>query len=482
MNTDESNGSRPTTKKQNIKRYEPFKSLIKFIFSFNAVFFVSIVYWLTWNNYYNKIIQMPFWRKGNWLMVALYTILLIFFNRTYGGFKISYLKKGNLIWSQILSIIATNLITYIQISLLDKRFHSVCPMLFMSFLEFGVVTIWVILFQWLYQKLFPARRLLLVYGSYPVFHLEEKIHFREDKYILAGAVSIGIGQEQIMREATQYDAVIIGDIPSHERNRLLKKCFEHSIRTYIVPKISDVLLRSSVELDVFDSPLLLSRNEELSIEQRYLKRLFDIVISFIGLILTLPCFAVIAVLIKITDKGPVFYSQERLTEHGKVFRIYKFRTMIQNAECQTGAMRASIQDDRILPIGVFLRRMRLDELPQLLNILKGEMSLVGPRPERPELAREIEKEIPEFSYRLKFKAGLTGYAQVYGKYNTTFYDKLKLDLMYIRNHSLFLDLKLLLLTPKILFMKESTEGVRQENPQREEILWQMEKKERDKEL
>ena len=190
----------------------------------------------------------------------------------------------------------------------------------------------------------------------------------------------------------------------------------------------------------------------------------------------------IAVLIKITDKGPVFYSQERLTEHGKVFRIYKFRTMIQNAECQTGAMRASIQDDRILPIGVFLRRMRLDELPQLLNILKGEMSLVGPRPERPELAREIEKEIPEFSYRLKFKAGLTGYAQVYGKYNTTFYDKLKLDLMYIRNHSLFLDLKLLLLTPKILFMKESTEGVRQENPQREEVLWQMEKKERDKEL
>lgn len=348
MNTDESNGNRPTTKKQNIKRYEPFKSLIKFIFSFNAVFFVSIVYWLIWNNYYNKIIQMPFWRKGNWLMVALYTILLIFFNRTYGGFKISYLKKRNLIWSQILSIIATNLITYIQISLLDKRFHSVCPMLFMSFLEFGVVTIWVILFQWLYQKLFPARRLLLVYGSYPVFHLEEKIHFREDKYILAGAVSIGIGQEQIMREATQYDAVIIGDIPSHERNRLLKKC--------------------------------------------------------------------------------------------------------------------------------------LDELPQLLNILKGEMSLVGPRPERPELAREIEKEIPEFSYRLKFKAGLTGYAQVYGKYNTTFYDKLKLDLMYIRNHSLFLDLKLLLLTPKILFMKESTEGVRQENPQREEVLWQMEKKERDKEL
>lgn len=481
MDTNERNRNLAISKGPKVKRYERFKGLIKFIFSFNAVFFVAMVYWIVWNNYYNKIIQMPFWRKGNWLMVALYTTLLIFFYRTYGGFKISYLKKGNLIWSQILSIIATNLITYIQISLLDKRFHSVCPMFLMSFVEFGVVAIWVILFQWLYQKLFPARRLLLVYGNYPVFHLEEKIHLREDKYILANAVSVGLGQNQIMNEAKKYDAVIIGDIPSNQRNRLLKQCFEQSIRTYIVPKISDVLLRSSVELDVFDSPLLLSRNEELSLEQRFLKRLFDIIISTVGLVLALPCFAVIALLIKITDNGPVFYCQDRLTKNGKIFRIYKFRTMVQNAECRTGAMRASQNDGRILPIGVFLRRMRLDELPQFLNILKGEMSLVGPRPERPELAKEIEKEIPEFTYRLKFKAGLTGYAQVYGKYNTTFYDKLKLDLMYIRNYSLFLDLKLLLLTPKILFMKESTEGVRQENSQREEAMWQKEKKERENE-
>lgn len=171
---------------------------------------------------------------------------------------------------------------------------------------------------------------------------------------------------------------------------------------------------------------------------------------------------IIALCIKVTDRGPVFYKQKRLTKDGKVFDIYKFRTMIQNAEKHTGARLASAEDDRILPVGRMLRRIRLDELPQLWNILIGDMSLVGPRPERPELAEKIEETIPEFSYRLKVKAGLTGYAQVFGKYNTTSYDKLKLDLTYIQNYSIWLDLKLMLMTPKIMLMKESTEGIKED--------------------
>ena len=142
-----------------------------------------------------------------------------------------------------------------------------------------------------------------------------------------------------------------------------------------------------------------------------------------------------------------------------------FRILNHGAEKDGHARLASEKDDRILPVGRFLRATRLDELPQLINILKGEMSVVGPRPERPELAEEIEKELPEFAYRLKVKAGLTGYAQIYGKYNTTSYDKLKLDLTYIRNYSFFLDLKLMIMTPKIMLMKESTEGV-MENDER----------------
>lgn len=214
-------------------------------------------------------------------------------------------------------------------------------------------------------------------------------------------------------------------------------------------------------MNLFDSPLLLSKNDGLQIEQKIVKRLLDIAISAVGLLITSPLFLLIAISIKCTDRGPVFYKQKRLTQGGKEFKIYKFRTMIQDAEKGGRAVLARDEDDRILPVGKILRRLRLDELPQLWNILKGDMSMVGPRPERPELMAEIVEEIPEFVYRLKVKAGLTGYAQVYGKYNTTAYDKLKLDLTYIRNYSIFLDLKLILMTPKVMFLKESTEGVKE---------------------
>lgn len=392
-------------------------------------------------------------------MIALYAGLLFFFLMTYGGFRIGYLKKGNLLCSQILSIGLLNVITYIQISLLDKKFHDPKILTAMTLVQLLTAIVWTILFQRLYRFLFPPRKMLLVCGDRPAFHLMEKINSREDKYYLAKAIHIRAGMDAIIREAQEFDALIIGDITAKDRNALLKKCFERDIRTYTVPKLSDILIRTSEELDIFDSPLLLSRNEDISGMQRFWKRALDVVCSGAGLVVLSPFFLLVALSIYLTDRGPVFYKQTRLTEGGKEFQICKFRTMIQNAEEKSGARLASENDDRILPIGHFLRRTRLDELPQLLNIWKGEMSLVGPRPERPELAAEIEREIPEFCYRLKMKAGLTGYAQIYGKYNTVPYDKLKLDLTYIRNYSFWLDLKLLLMTPKIMMLKESTEGV-----------------------
>ena len=272
-------------------------------------------------------------------------------------------------------------------------------------------------------------------------------------------ISYSHRKEEIKQKINENDAVVLGDRPSHERNLLLKYCYESEIRTYSVPKISDILLRSSDELNLFDTPLMLSRNIGLSIEQRWIKRAEDIIIASLMLVLFSPIFLIAAIGIKITDRGPIFYKQERLTKDGKKFMIYKFRTMIVNAESVSGPVLATEKDPRILPVGRILRATRMDELPQILNILRGEMSVVGPRPERPELAEQIKERIPEFSYRLKVKAGLTGYAQVYGKYNTTAYDKLKLDLMYIRKYSLLLDLKLILMTPKIMFLKESTEGI-----------------------
>lgn len=211
---------------------------------------------------------------------------------------------------------------------------------------------------------------------------------------------------------------------------------------------------------MFDTPLLLFRNRGLTVEQQAIKRLFDVVCSLIALVILSPLFLIIALLIYGYDRGPVFYSQDRLTQDGRVFRVLKFRSMRVDSE-KEGARLAMKGDSRVTPVGKILRNIHFDELPQLINILKGDMSMVGPRPERPEIAAQYEKDIPEFSYRLKVKAGLTGYAQVYGKYNTTPYDKLKLDLTYIQNYSFFLDLQLIATTVKILFQKENTEGVEQ---------------------
>lgn len=442
-----------------MNNFEQYKRLVKFFSSFVIVVLEVFVYWFVWTKYYNLIIEFPFWRRGNWLMVALYGIILLFFLKTYGGLKIGFLKKGNVIYSQILSIVFVNAITYIQIALLDKRFHKVSLIVAITVTDIIIIVLWAFLFQWIYSILFPPRKLLLVYGDYPIFHILDKINEREDKYQISGAIYIAQGIESIMKEVLKYGGVIIGDIPSHERNQLLKLCYEQNIRTYTIPKISDILMKTSAELNLFDTPLLLSRNISLQVEQKWLKRLTDITFSIIGLLVSSPIFLLVAIAIKSTDRGPVLYKQKRYTLDKKIFEIYKFRTMKQDSEKDGVARLAQSNDNRITSVGKMLRATRLDELPQLLNILKGDMSLVGPRPERPEIAEEYARIIPEFDFRLKVKAGLTGFAQVYGKYNTTPYDKLKLDLTYIRNYSIWLDLKLIFMTPKIMLMKESTEGV-----------------------
>ncbi len=442
-----------------MKDKRKYKRLVKVFFTFGITSMLIVLYGWTWIDHYNRIIEFPFFRRGNWMMIFLYGILLILFMSTYGGFKVGYLKKGNLIYSQILAVIFTNIFTYLQIAVLDKHFLNPLQLIRMTAWDFLVIVGWTFIYQGIYGKLFPPRKMLLITGNRSDYHLMEKINSREDKYEICNVINIEQGIASLQQEICKYDGIIVGDISSHERNLILKYCFANSVRTYSVPKISDILLKSSVELNLFDSPLLLSRNEGFTIEQLFIKRLIDIIGALIGIVITSPLFIIIGFSIKLSDKGPVFFRQARLTREDKIFSIYKFRTMIQGAEKNGVARLATKGDSRIIPIGHFLRRTRLDELPQLFNILMGHMSFVGPRPERPEIVKGILKDMPEFSYRTKVKAGLTGYAQIYGKYNTTAYDKLKLDLTYIRNYSLLLDLKLIIMTPKIMFMKESTEGV-----------------------
>lgn len=442
------------------KSKEKYKRLIKLLFSIVLMSGLVFIYSIIWLGYYNQyVLQIPFYRRGNWVIIFLYAVLLAFLMNTYGGFKIGYLKNTNLLYSQGISVLFTNVFAYFQIAVIDKRFVTPTYIIVMTLVDLAYMFFWTILFHYIYKNIFPPRKMLLVTGDRQDYHLMNKINSRDDKYEICELISYHKGLPLIRKMIDKYDGVIIGDMPSHERNQIIKYCFRIGKRSYSVPKISDILLRSSDELNLFDTPLLLSRNIDLSIEQQWLKRCEDIVVSLLMIVLFSPIFLISYIGIKCTDGGPVFYKQERLTKGGKVFMIYKFRTMVIDAEKASGPILASERDPRILPIGRLLRATRMDEVPQIINILKGDMSIVGPRPERPELASEILKNIPEFDYRLKVKAGLTGYAQVYGKYNTSSYDKLKLDLSYIRNYSLFLDLKLIIMTPKIMFMKESTEGV-----------------------
>ena len=442
-----------------MKNLSQYRRILKFISAAILVIAVTTLYGLVWMHDYNDVLNFSLWNYGNLLVVLLYAALFCMFTRTYGGFRIGFYKTGNVLFSLILSLIVVNIISYIQISLISRQFISVLPIGCLFLVQVMAAMLWSFLVHRMYHALFPPQSLLLVYGERPMFHLMQKVKMREDYFRIKNIVRYDQGIDFIVNLMDQYDGIIIGDIPVHVRNQLFKACFDRDIRTYVVPKLSDIIARSAEEWNIFDSPLLLSRNERFHAEEIFLKRLIDIVFSVVGLIITSPFFLIIACILKLTDGGPVFYKQKRLTINRKEFEIYKFRTMVQDAEPDGKARLAAQTDDRVLPIGRFLRATRLDELPQLINILKGEMSIVGPRPERPELASEIQKSIPEFSYRTKVKAGLTGYAQIYGKYNTTAYDKLKLDLTYIRNFSLGLDLKIMLMTPKIMLLKESAEGV-----------------------
>lgn len=232
------------------------------------------------------------------------------------------------------------------------------------------------------------------------------------------------------------------------------------IQVYVLPRIGDVLMSAARPMHMFHLPMLRVSRYNPPPEYLFFKRLFDIISSGLVLLILSPLMLIIALAIKLTDGGPVFYKQCRLTKNGKTFMVHKFRSMRVDAESD-GVARLSTgdKDDRITPIGRIIRKVRLDELPQLVDILQGNMSVVGPRPERPEIAAKYMEELPEFALRLQAKAGLTGYAQVYGKYNTTPYDKLQMDLMYIANPSLLEDMRIIFATIKILFVPESTEGI-----------------------
>ncbi len=443
-----------------MKRREQYKHLLNLVANAIMLLIEAVMFGYTWYLIYTPMLakENRFWNRGNWAVIGMYVLIMYFFTRIYGGYRIGYLRITDICLSQILAIFCTNVVGYIQVCLIANNYMPVHPMAVLMGAELLVILPGVYLVRFIYTRLYPPRRMIVIYGQHSPNDLIRKINSRKDKYNVCATASVYMGYKALYEKIMEYEAVVLCDLPTKMRNPILKFCFDQNKRTYITPKISDIILTGTERIHLFDTPLMLSRNRGLTIEQRFVKRTMDIVLSLIAIVLASPVLLVIAAGIKFYDRGPVFYTQERLTRDGEIFKIIKFRSMRMDSE-ENGAQLAKKDDDRITPVGRFIRRIHFDELPQLFNILKGEMSFVGPRPEREVIANEYETIIPEFSFRLKVKAGLTGYAQVYGKYNTTPYDKLKLDLTYIENYSFWQDIRLMLMTFKIIFQKENTEGI-----------------------
>ncbi|QZA32869.1 sugar transferase [Hydrogenibacillus sp. N12] len=268
----------------------------------------------------------------------------------------------------------------------------------------------------------------------------------------------------------EIDTIVIGNGIDE---RIKAKIIEDAIRSHkhvmLAPDATDILFTRPQLMLIEDVPMVGLTDFGLTEEQKLIKRGLDIVLSLVGLIVALPLMLIIALMIKVTSEGPTLYVQERVTEGGRTFKLYKFRTMVKDAEKLTGPVLATERDPRVTKVGRFLRVTRLDELPQLFNVLKGDMSFIGPRPERPHFVKQFEAQLPAYTYRHRVKAGITGLAQVVGRYATEVEDKLALDLYYIKNYSLLLDLKILMITLKVVLTKEAAAGVRRKFIQSETL-------------
>lgn len=419
---------------------------------------LMIPFLICWTLYYEPRTTTVGSKQVSVLVMIIFFFICYYFGQRLDCFRVSILQIRDVIFGEVLATMITDIIMYILIWMLSIHLPNLIPGLITWGGQCVIGVIWAYVMHQSYFFTHPPLRTIVIYDER--MGMENLIHTYglEKRFNIKTVYPVEsiMDKLEVMEE---FDAAFLCGIHSRERNIILKHCINHKIKLFMIPRIADVMMRGSEQIHMLHLPILKTQRYKPSIEYQIIKRTMDIVVSGIATIVLSPLFLITAIAVK-SDGGPAFYKQKRLTKDGKVFEILKFRSMRVDAEKYSGAvLSAGENDPRITKVGRIIRACRLDELPQLLNILKGDMSLVGPRPERPELQKESEKEVPEFGLRLQAKAGLTGYAQVYGKYNTTFYDKLLMDLMYISKPSILEDLTIMLATVKILTSKESTEGV-----------------------
>ena len=415
---------------------------------------------LCWYLFYRSTGSKPSYVRYNPLMVGAYIVLHFCMYHIYQAYVVGYTKKSDLIYSQSLADMISIGIIWVLDMLAWMKWISPLYFLALVFVQFLVNLLWVLLANKIYFKLFKAKKTVLVYRNKRDLERISEAYRLPQMFNVTKTIENPSDYYEIEAALDDCEAIFVAGIPASLQNGIAKHVAECNLEGYFAPHVGDIIMMGANPIRQFCIPILNVRRAAPAPEFLFMKRVFDILLAGFGIVVLSPVMLGVAIGIKLCDGGPILYKQVRLTTNGKKFRIWKFRSMRVDAE-KDGVARLSTgeNDQRVTPIGKVIRAYRLDELPQLFNILGGSMTFVGPRPERPEISEQYEEVLPAFRLRLQVKAGLTGYAQIYGKYNTNAYDKLQMDLLYINRMSIFEDLRLIFATVAILFKRESTEGI-----------------------
>lgn len=399
------------------------------------------------------------------ITMTTFAVLLISMTTVYGGFAVGKKKSKEIIPSLAIAVFITDFVTYFQLCIMNVNqfnqstltFKNVGVFFLVFLFQIAAIILFVYFGNYVYFKINPPERCIIICDAVEkATDILPKIGRYKKQFQVTDIITC---ESKNMKERIRHsDSVFIYNVPADKKSEIIDYSYKHFTNIYLTTELSDVVVNYAKPMVLDDLSILASNIKDLSFEQKFVKRAMDLVIAGLASIIFSPIMLVEALLIKAYDKGPVFFKQQRATLNGKLFNVLKFRTMIVDADKLEGYRPATDKDERITPVGKILRKLRIDELPQLLNIVKGDMSIVGPRPERIEHVQMYTHDLPEFKYRLRVKAGLTGLAQIAGKYNTLPKDKLILDLMYIEKYSIFSDVLLMFQTVSVFFKADSTEG------------------------
>lgn len=430
-----------------------FRNSILFMLKMLVVAVLTTAFLGVWQNFYR---MARFGGLGDLVIVGVYLGVLVLFSKIYDAFKVGIIRTHVLAYSLSLAVFLTNCFAYLMLSFIARDVLNPIALIVLTAMQVLITLIMTYSLNRVYFTLYKPRLILAIFDPKNRNDIIKKVSIIKDRFELSKGITIDKDIEEIKGEIDKHEAILICDFDASLKSEILKYCYSENKRIYLLPSSADTILNGSYQVQVFDTSVLFLHNGGLSMEQRIVKRIFDIVLSSIGIIVSSPFMLLIAIGIKLCDGGPIIFKQPRITRDMQEFNIYKFRSMRVDSEKEF--KRTTSDDDRITPIGKIIRPFRLDELPQLFNIFLGHMSVVGPRPEMKEIIEGYKETLPEFNLRHKVKAGLTGYAQIYGKYNTSAQNKLNMDLYYIEHYSVLEDIKLIAMTIKILFLRESTEG------------------------